>query len=307
MDPYAMSMMALRMSDNPLVNTFWFSYMLIMVTTMTPFYVIMMGSEMAFLVWERYRKVKSLGVKRWALVILVSIPLFVVLVPYYTPYYVFGMSGMIIPVQPIPYLVSLAAVGVAVILLGRRAYCNAVCMAAHMWTNVWYDQFKPKRHWKGWDYLRWAFLIPAIAVLVLYPLFSLGILPQPTIKVPGAKSFANFMLDFYGMFVLNYVWWFFFFLTPIFGAYSCARQGWCGFGTLMGLGNKVFFKVKAKSVETCKACQQVGCEEACPVKIPIRSDVLKKGYTNRISCVGCGDCVEGCSFNNLEIKSLINV
>jgi polyferredoxin len=298
-------MTMMKISDNALINMFWSSFMLIMMTTMSPFYVIMMGSEMAFLVWERYRRAKNLGVKRWALVILVSIPIFVVLVPYYTPFYVFGMSGMIIPVEVIPYLISLAAVAIAVILLGRRAYCNAVCMAAHMWTNVWYDQFKPKRHWRGWDYLRWAFLVPAIAVLALYPLYGLGLLQPPAVKLPGAKSFANFILDFYGMFVLNYVWWFFFFLTPIFGAYSCARQGWCGFGTLAGLGNKVFFKVKANSVETCKACRSVECEGACPVKIPIRSDVLSKGYTNRIACVGCGDCVEACPYGNLTIRSLI--
>ncbi|MCG2907500.1 MAG: 4Fe-4S binding protein [Sulfolobales archaeon] len=303
-DIYSMMTM-MKISDNALINMFWSSYMLIMMTTMSPFYVIMMGSEMAFLVWERYRRAKNLGVKRWALVILVSIPIFVVLVPFYTPFYVFGMSGMIIPVEVIPYLISLAAVAIAVILLGRRAYCNAVCMAAHMWTNVWYDQFKPKRHWRGWDYLRWAFLVPAIIVLALYPLYGLGLLQPPAVKLPGAESFANFILDFYGMFVLNYVWWFFFFLTPIFGAYSCARQGWCGFGTLAGLGNKVFFKVKANSVETCKACRSVECEGACPVKIPIRSDVLLKGYTNRIACVGCGDCVEACPYDNLTIRSLI--
>jgi len=96
----------------------------------------------------------------------------------------------------------------------------------------------------------------------------------------------------------------FYFLTPVFGAYSCARQGWCGFGTFTGIFNKVLFKVKAKSVDTCRTCETKACESACPVKIPISSDILKKGFTNRISCVGCGDCVEGCTYNNLEIVDI---
>ena len=306
-NPYAMTLMMLNTQGSILEKLFWAPYMLVMMTTMMPFYVIMMGSEMAFLVWERYRKVKNPSVKRWALVIIASLPIFVVLVPYYTPYYVFGMSGMIIPVQVVPYVISLVAVVAAVVLFGRRAYCNAVCMAAHMWTNVWYDQFKPKKHWKGWDYLRWVFLVPAVLVLILFPLWSLGILPAPPKPSFTSGSPANFYLDFYGMFVLNYVWWFFYFLTPVFGTYSCARQGWCGFGTLMGLGNKLFFKVKAKDVKVCQDCKSVSCEGVCPVKIDIRSDVLKKGYVNRISCVGCGDCVEACEYNNLEIRSLVNV
>jgi ferredoxin len=295
-NPLAMGLMFVHATHNVVLNAILTSYMFVMGTTMSPFYVIMMGAEMAFLVYERFKHSKNLGVKRWALVILVGIPLFVVAIPYYTNFYVFGMSGMIFPVTLIPFIISLVAVVVAVSLFGRRAYCNAVCMSAHMWTNIFYDQFKPKKNSIVWDYLRWVFLIPMVVAFTLYVAMELKVWTPPKI---GTTSLDP--LNFYGMFTLNYIWWFFYFLTPVFGAYSCARQGWCGFGTFTGLFNKVMFKVRAKKVETCKSCEAKSCDSACPVKIPISADVLKKGYTNRISCVGCGDCVEACPYENLEI------
>ncbi|MFP3201506.1 MAG: 4Fe-4S binding protein [Sulfolobus sp.] len=295
-NPLAMGLMFVHATHNVVLNAILTSFMFVMGTTMSPFYVIMMGAEMAFLVYERFKHSKNLGVKRWALVILVGIPLFVVAIPYYTNFYVFGMSGMIFPVTLIPFIISLVAVVVAVSLFGRRAYCNAVCMSAHMWTNIFYDQFKPKKSSIVWDYLRWVFLIPMVVAFTLYVAMELKVWTPPKIGMTSLDP-----LNFYGMFTLNYIWWFFYFLTPVFGAYSCARQGWCGFGTFTGLFNKVMFKVRAKKVETCKSCEAKSCDSACPVKIPISADVLRKGYTNRISCVGCGDCVEACPYENLEI------
>ena len=139
-----------------------------------------------------------------------------------------------------------------------------------------------------------------IIVFAYVFLIFLGIVKNPsigTLQIP--------LLDFYGMFTLNYIWWFFF-LTPVFGTYACARQGWCGFGNFAGLFNKILFKIRADSVDTCKSCKTIQCEDACPVKIPIRTDVISKGYTNRISCIGCGDCVEACPYNNLEIIDIRN-
>ena len=298
-NPYAMGTMFLHASSNLLLNAFMTSYMFVMATTMSPFYVMMMGAEMAFLVYERFKVSKNSQVKKWALVILVGIPLFVVAIPYYTNFYVFGMSGMIFPVALLPFVVSLIAIAIATSLFGRRAYCNTVCMAAHMWTNVFYDQFKPKKTSKIWEYTRWVFLVPMVIAFSLFVLMELKMWTPP--KLGMAKIDP---LNFYGMFVLNYVWWFFYFLTPVFGAYSCARQGWCGFGTFAGIFNKVLFKIRAKDVETCRTCQTKSCEGACPVKIPISVDVLQKGYSNRISCVGCGDCVEACTYNNLMIEDI---
>ncbi|MEM0363898.1 MAG: 4Fe-4S binding protein [Sulfolobaceae archaeon] len=303
-DPWAMTVMAFHQammnSHNLLFSVFWASYMLIMMTTMLPFYVIMMGSEMAFLVYERFKKVNK--VKSWTLAIIVGIPIFVLILPYYTPAYVFGMSGMLAHINPalsvtlLSFVISIVAVIIASTLFGRRAYCNLVCMAAHMWTNVYYDQFKPKKSSKVWEYVRWIMLGVMFIIFAYVILIFLGLAKNPSIgklQIP--------LLDFYGMFVLNYVWWFFFFLTPVFGAYSCARQGWCGFGTFTGLFNKVLFRIKAKSVDTCRECNTIDCEKSCPVSIEIRKDILAKGYSNRISCVGCGDCVEACPYDNLSI------
>lgn len=297
-DPIKMASMAFDtgLSVNLPFAYFWASFMLLMATTMSPFYAIMMGSEMSYLVLERYRTTKKKSVRNWSLAIIAGIPLFVILIPFYTPYYIFGMSGMLFAVPLAALLISLVAIIIAAALFGRRAQCNLVCMAAHMWTNVYYDQFRPPKNSSAWSYLRWLFFVLMLASFSFYALQQTGILPM--IKL--GKIMIN-PLDFYGMFVLNYVWWFFYFLTPVFGSYSCARHGWCGFGTLAGLFNKVFFKIRSANANECKSCTNRNCESSCPTAIPLHGDFLRNGYSNRISCIGCGNCVESCPIGNIAI------
>lgn len=306
MNPLSMTIMSfkdvLMNSHNIIFATFWSSYILIMMTTMMPFYVIMMGAEMIYLVYERFKASRNSQVKYWAIAIMIGMPIFVWLIPYYTSFYIFGMSGMIFPVTLIGFSVSIIAIIIASTLFGKRAYCNLACMSAHMWTNIFYDKFKPKKNHRFWDYFRW---IPFTLMLITFGYWSsmeLGLT-----KVPHIGMTIINPLDVFGMFTLNYIWWFFFFLTPIFGTYSCSRQGWCGFGTFVGLFNKIIFKIKAKNIEDCRACNNIQCEKACPIKIEIRNDILSKGFSNRISCVGCGDCVEACPKNNLEIYDITSI
>lgn len=280
---------------------FWSSFMIIMTTTMSPFYAIMMGSEMSYLVFERYRKSRTEGVKKWALAIIAGIPFFVILIPFYTPYYVFGMSGMLFEVYLTAFLVSVIAVLAATALFGRRVQCNLVCMAAHMWTNTYYDQFRPGKSSSLWNYARWFFFSLMIIFFSVFLLQQAGLVHALKIGMVTLNP-----LDFYGMFILNYTWWFFYFLTPVFGTYSCARQGWCGFGTLAGIFNKFFFRIKAVDTNVCSTCETRSCEKSCPTVIPVSSDIMKKGYTNRIACIGCGNCVESCDFQNLNISDVRN-
>ena len=284
------------LSVNTFFAYFWASFMLIMATTMSPFFTIMMGSEMSYLVLERYRHVRNKSVKNWALAIIAGIPIFIILVPFYTSFFIFGMSGMLLSVSLPLLVISISAIIVASVVFGRRAQCNLVCMAAHMWTNVYYDQFKPKGdHQSIWSILRWFSFFLMIVSLSAFVLEAAGLLPP--IMIGGIAI----DLIFYGMFVLNYVWWYFYFLTPVFGAYGCVRQGWCGFGTLSGIFNKLFFKIRATDRNICEGCGTRECEASCPTAIPLRTELLRKGYSNKITCIGCGDCVEACPQENLRI------
>lgn len=300
-NPYKDGLSAFRMGMS--VGTpfayFWSSFIFIMTVTMTPFYAIMMGSEMSYLVYERYRRSRTRQVKSGAAAILAGIPPFVILIPFYTPFYVFGMSGMLFAVTSTALMVSLGALVVALIFFGRRVQCNLVCMAAHMWTNTFYDQFRPRRNGTLWNYLRWVFFIPMPLFFGVYFLQTWNVLPPITL---GKITFHP--LNFYGMFILNYVWWFFYFLTPVFGTYSCARQGWCGFGTLAGIFNKIFFRLRIRDPSACDSCTTRECEGSCPVAIPLRTDFLKRGYSNRVSCVGCSNCIEACGQGNIYSTDL---
>jgi polyferredoxin len=283
----------MEITGNLPYSLFLASWMLVMYTTMSPFYVIMMGSEMSYLVYERFKNLRHKYLRAWSLAIIVGVPIFSVLVSFYTPYFLFGMSGMIYPIGTTPFILSLIAISISVTLFGRRAYCNNVCMAAHMFTNPFYLNFKPAKHYKFWDYLRWVFLIPLFIVFGIY-------LSGNSIVIHVTLSNED-VLMLYGMLILGYIWWFFYFLTPILGAYSCARMGWCSFGTLMGIFNKILFKIKAVDINVCKVCSVKSCDTACPVKIPVSYDTSMKGFTNRISCIGCGECIETCPYDNLRI------
>ncbi len=245
MNPLSMVIMSfknvLMISHNIIFAVLWSSYNLVMMTTMMPFYVIMMGAEMIYLVYERFKTSRNSQVKYWAIAIMIGMPIFVWLIPYYTNFYIFGMSGMIFPITVMGFSISIIVIIVASTLFGKRAYCNLACMSAHMWTNVFYDKFKPEKNHRFWDYFRW---IPFTFMLITFGYWfaiELGISKTPHIGITVINP-----LDLFGMFTLNYIWWFFFFLTPKFGTYSCSRQGWCGFGTFIGLFNKVVFKIKAK-------------------------------------------------------------
>ncbi|MEJ2739872.1 MAG: hypothetical protein P8105_08620, partial [Dehalococcoidia bacterium] len=78
-DPIKMMTMGFQnaLSVNTLFAYFWSSFMLVMATTMSPFFTIMMGSEMSYLVLERYRHTKNMSVKNWALAIMAGIPVFI--------------------------------------------------------------------------------------------------------------------------------------------------------------------------------------------------------------------------------------
>lgn len=293
-NPLTMTEMYLRKGF--LISLFMTPFMLVMSTTMSPFYVIMMGAEMSFLVYQRYKRVKSRYLRNWTLAILVGVPIFVVLIPYYTNFYVFGMSGMIFPVTLTTFALSLGVIVVASILFGRGSYCNLVCMSAHMFSNIFYEQFQAKTSSKIWEYARWILMIPMFLFFGLYVMQELH-----------GVNFPLDPLNLYGMFTLNYVWWFFYFLTPIFGTYSCARQGWCGFGTFTGIFNKVLFRIRAKNLETCRTCSTKSCDSSCPLKIPVSQDIIRQGYTNRVSCVGCARCVEACPHENLEVRNILSL
>lgn len=301
--PYMTGKMAftMGMSVNPLFAYFWSSFMLLMATTMSPFYAIMMGSEMSYLVFERYRKSSKETVRKWAIAIIAGIPLFVIVIPFYTPLYIFGMSGMLFEIVFVGFLGSVIAVLAASALFGRRVQCNLVCMAAHMWTNSYYDQFKPKRNSTVWGYMRWFFFFLMILAFSLFMLQETGYMHPLKIGMITINP-----LDFYGMFVLNYVWWFFYFLTPVFGTYSCARQGWCGFGTLAGIFNKFFFRIRPVDAGLCQTCETGSCELSCPTAIPVKADMIQRGYSNRIACIGCANCVESCDKSNLFVTDVRN-
>lgn len=334
MDPWRMAysgfLEALSASNNIVISYIWGSYLLIMMTSMLPFYVIMMGAEMSILVIERYRYAKNKQVKDWTVGILMGVPLFVVLIPYYTPGYIFGMSGMLSKYDPFLRLtvvgltLSLAGILSTVVLKGRRVYCNLICMSAHMWSNSYYHNFRrlnreylrtPHASPRGRDAIHHPIKLPSMDLSSIMSILSAGIMVGTLVWEYGImfgflrapKVFGRTVdpLELLGMFTLNYIWWFFFYMTPIAGTFSCARDGWCGFGSMLGVFNKLSFKVRPLNRETCLSCETKSCSN-CPVGIDVYGEIVNRGYVNIVKCVGCGECLEECPYQNLEFRDLMS-
>jgi len=283
---------------------------LFMHIVMTPIYVLMMGSEMLFLVLDRGIELLHKGFRGlfyWSLATGAGTFLFALYLAYYTPVYIYGMSGHgIVEYFPLSVALSLTALGIGVFLLGRRLECTVVCMAGHMSLNSYYARFRAKQY-------RLVRLnadsglgkVLTNAVTVVSALAFPTVLAAYFMGLPGPGDFT--WLDVYGMGIVNVIWFMFYFLSPIMGSYSCSRYGYCGFGTLMGiLGNKLgFFKLRVKDMSTCMNCPTRDCEKACPPGIPLWVDFISKGASRNIRCVGYGECVAACPYGNLVMEDAI--
>lgn len=192
------------------------------------------------------------------------------------------------------------------LLFGSRQVCSVTCTAPLMYQGTFYDSLKIYNRTsslgkktltskiKPW----FRFSVISVSIFVLFSavisyLNSVGVI---TFTILGTDmSVLVYTLWF------NLLWYVVFVSIPFMGTYACVTQGWCYWGTFnQMMGYLGFFRLKVKDANTCATCKTVDCASACPVGLTdMRASFIKKGSFKAFKCVGVGDCVEACPYDNI--------
>jgi polyferredoxin len=286
--------------------------------TLSPWFLIMMGTEMGALVVFRIREVRELETRVRLGLVIVAYAVYAVLLPSFlipgdalpnVPFVGWSMGvGTAGPVAPAilaallgTYLIS----GILSVLFGSRQVCSVFCTAALMYQGTFYDSLKTFNRtstvgkklltsrlsgiYRATFSIVWISLIVAIAVSYLD---SVGVL--------GFSILGSDPVVFLYTFYFGFLWYIVFVTIPFVGTYACVTTGFCHWGTFNQLVSRLgFFKLKVKDPATCVTCVTKDCAKACPVGLTdLPGSFIAKGEFKSSKCIGVGDCVGACPYNN---------
>jgi polyferredoxin len=286
--------------------------------TVSPWFLVMMGTEMGALVVFRMRTVRELETRVRLGLVIVAYAVYSIFLPSFflpsaeLPKIPFlgwsmgvGTAGPVAPVLLVGLLGTYAVSGTLSFLFGGRQVCSMFCTAAMMYQGSFYDSMKTfnRSSAVGKKFLTsrlssayraifsivWASLIGAIAISYLD---SVGIL---NVTLYGSDP-TQFLYTFY----FGFLWYIVFILIPFVGVYGCVSMGWCHWGTFNQLVSRLgFFKLKVRDSDVCVKCETKDCAKACPVGLTdLPGSFIEKGEFKSMKCIGVGDCVSACPYSN---------
>ncbi len=289
----------------------------------SPTFLIIMGIEMGALVIARMRTLKDRGKKINLAFALAAYVLYTTIGPnFLNPLYYnklplwsnTGAEAALYPYLVLPLVGSYALYAFLALLFGRRSYCSTLCPSAVMYggtlgqSMVKYNyEAKISRKQRSSHFTDsvlfiatggWMWAILASAFSYLY-------------ASTGRLEFSIYGIDpsvFYSYFIWNILWYVFFFSIPFVGMSPCRKYGWCSTGTLVGFFSVLgFFKLKVKDKNMCKTCKTKDCATSCEVGLStMPGSFIKSGEFKSVKCVGAGDCIRACPYNNIYFYDVRN-
>lgn len=230
----------------------------------------------------------------------------------YIPYMWFNGLGTYGPVQP-SYLLSgiigtYAVTALISFMFGSRQICSVTCTAPFMLQGTFQDSVKKfNRTSKIGRKMLTSRLQAWYKILVTVTWISLIIFAIISyLDYEGITNITFLGEDptmFYVALYFNFIWYLQFIFMPFLGNYACVNQGICAWGTFnQFFGYLGFFRLKVKDPKQCVSCKTVDCALACPVGLTdMRASFIKKGEFKSFKCVGVGDCIEACPYDNIFI------
>ncbi|MGP6207659.1 4Fe-4S binding protein [Cuniculiplasma sp. SKW3] len=287
--------------------------------TGSPWFLIMMGAEMGSLVVLKIMKTKNPENRvRMALMIMaygvysILLPSFVLANPQDYPFIGWSMGigtgGGLAAALIIPMLLTYLISGILSLLFGARQLCSVFCTAPLMYQGTFYDSMK-KFNRQG--NLAKKITIPAERENKIYRGVSLTVYASLGIAsvISLMDNFGYLNLTMYGsdplvfiyIFLFDIIWYAVFITMPYFGSYGCINTGYCHWGNFnRWIGKFGFFKLKVKNSNQCIECKTKDCATACPVGLSSQpGSFIKGGEFKNSRCVGIGDCVEACPYDNI--------
>lgn len=283
--------------------------------TLGPGFMIMMGIEMGWLVAARALEVHNTENRARLILMVISYALYGVYASSFLPPSLarypylewsmgLGTSGPLSPYLLMAVLGTYVINGAASFLFGARQVCSITCTAAYMWQGTFYDDLKMVKPISITPHKGLIRRIHDASVAMIMPsLIALAVLSY--LNQVGYVKLALGLDPLVLLYLVSFgvVWYLFFVLSPILGTYNCVTYGWCHWGAFNRLMGRIgFFKLVAKDPSICIKCRTRDCARACPAgNSAMPGSFIINGHYKSLTCIGIGDCVEACPYDNIEI------
>ncbi len=293
--------------------------------TGSSWFLIMMGFEMGSLVVFKIMKTRELENKIRLGLMIGAYGIYSILIPSFlvtnSRIYPFigwsmgiGTAGGFAPALIIPMLLTYVISGSLSLLFGARQLCSVFCTAPLMYQGTFYDSMKKfnrttptaKKLSTGGErnliYRVVSFTIYiSLAVAALFSfLYHYHIL--------NYEIYGTDPLFFMYIIIFDIMWYAVFLTMPYFGNYGCINTGYCHWGNFNRfVGKYGLFKLKVKDPSQCVTCKTKDCALACPVGLSSQpGSFISEGQFKNSRCVGVGDCVEACPYENIFFYDVRN-
>ncbi|MDG6904165.1 MAG: 4Fe-4S ferredoxin [Nitrososphaerota archaeon] len=292
--------------------------------TGSSWFLIMMGIEMGALVVFKIKAARELETKIRLVMVILAYAIYAILLPSFlipdsalasVPFVGWSMGvGTAGPMAP-TLLVAIATTylisGILSFLFGARQVCSMFCTAALMYQGTFYDKMKTfnrsSKQAKKFLTTRLSNLYKTIFSLAWASIFVAATISYlDSIGALNLSIYGSDPIQFLYIFYFDFLWYIAFATIPFVGTYACVSMGWCHWGTFNQLVSRLgFFKLKVKSTDTCAKCPTKDCAMACPVGLTnLPGEFISKGEMKSHKCIGVGDCVSSCPYENIQFHDI---
>ena len=217
-----------------------------------------------------------------------------------------GTAGALAPAVILALVGTYLISGGLSFLFGARQVCSVFCTAALMYQGTTIDAMSKFNRTSriGRKYLtsRIPSAYKVVVTLVWGSLLVTAALSYLTsVGVLNVTFFGDDTGFFLYAFYFTFLWYAVWIATPFVGTYGCSTTGMCGWGSFNQLISRVgLFRLKVRSGDTCTNCKTKDCAKVCPVGLTdMPGSFIEKGEFRSFKCIGVGDCVSACPYNNV--------
>lgn len=308
------------LNPNSLMAILWDGIDIIGSVLGSTWFLVMMGIEMGFLAFKKMLEMRVKEIRVRMLLMIIAYGVYSIYLPSFSPiadklpYIPYMWSMGIGTLGPVTKSTLLGLIGTYVVygilsfLFGSRNLCAVTCTAPMMYQGTFYDSMKifnrkakvGKRlltsKFRGFP--RLVALLVSIIVLVsaiLSYLNSMDIIRVNTFSVDLTVLIYFIWFDI--------MWYVLFVSIPFLGTFACVTTGYCYWGVFNQAVSRLgFFRLKVRNPGLCVDCKTVDCASACPVGITdMRGEFIKRGEMKSFKCIGIGECINACPYNNIYI------
>ncbi|HXW37413.1 MAG TPA: 4Fe-4S dicluster domain-containing protein, partial [Nitrososphaerales archaeon] len=191
-------------------------------------------------------------------------------------------------------------------LFGSRNVCSVFCTAALMYQGTAYDAMSSfNRTSKIGRHLLTSRISNAYKIVISLVWISLLVTAAlsylTSVGVIKVSIFGQDPSGFFYGFYFGFLWYAVWIMIPFVGTYGCATTGMCGWGSFNQLISRFgLFRLKVKDGNTCMDCKTKDCTKVCPVGLTdMPGAFIDSGEFKSYKCIGVGDCVSACPYNNI--------